>query len=192
MMFCEETDKAFERLNPLICKYYEPNHEFFIVEVQQEGKAEIHVRSRYPCFHVQNIDKKRFPVLKPQKCADHLVFQFCPDTNTWSLHIFELTRSIHQGIWESKIIPQFDGALLNAYAILGVLHIWDFSEMYVHCGYRKNKSENSTVDRRAMLGKPAPADWLNGAVMLPPFPGIRLKNVPIRLDEENGCGEFFL
>lgn len=122
MNFNEEIDKQLELLDANICCSYGTGEVFSVREPKPEGYAEVHLTvGSNPCFHVDKIDKNVFPVLACRRCADHLVFVFDPQTEEWTLHIFEMTRSISKTTWEEKILPQFNGGLTNAYAIMGVL-----------------------------------------------------------------------
>lgn len=192
MNFSEEIDKRFELLHIDICPFHEAGEEFSILETNPEGHAEVSITGgSYPCFHVK-MDKKVFPVLACQRCADYLAFVFDPQTEKWTLHIFEMTKSISAAVWEEKILPQFNGGLTNAYAIMGILRCcMDFEEVQVHCCYQRNRSETSPAYLKAPLGKPAPRDWLKEPVTFTSFPRISAKNVPVKLDKE-GNGQFNL
>lgn len=193
MKFSETIDRRFELLNPDICQYYGSGSSFPVSEEVEEGYARVQIEcAAAPCFHVKQIDKNVFPVLQSKRCADHLIFLFDPRTQSWTLHIFEMTRTISEPNWREKILPQFSGGLTNAYAIMGVLNCADFAEVHVHCCYRRNRSENSSVYLRGSLGEPAPADWLHGPVRLDGFAEKRIQNEPIKLSEEDGTGKFTL
>lgn len=190
MKFNTVEDKRFGLLNPDICQYHDKNELFNITETNPEGLAKIAINLNAPCFHIANMDKRAFQVLKTKKCADHLVFVFDKQLKQWDLHIFELKKSISASKWETEIIPQFDGALINAYAISGVLHIDEFKSITIHCGFRINKSLTSTVERKSPLGKRSSDSWLNSIIELPSFPDKRIDNDLIQLDEKTGSGKY--
>lgn len=190
MKFNTAEDERFGLLNPDVCQYHDKNELFDIIETSPGGQAKIAINLNAPCFHIANMDKRAFQVLKTKKCADHLIFAFDKQLEQWDLHIFELKRSISASKWETEIIPQFDGALINAYAISGVLHIDDFKSITVHCGFRINKSVASTVERKSPLGKPSSDRWLDSKIVLPSFPDKRIDNNPIQLDVQTGNGKY--
>lgn len=193
MSFNEEIDKQLELLDANICCSYGTGEVFCVRESKPEGYAEVYLTvGSNPCFHVDKIEKKVFPVLACRRCADHLVFVFDPQTGEWTLHIFEMTRSISKATWEEKILPQFNGGLTNAYAIMGVLRCcMDFAEVQVHCCYQKNKSETSPVHLKPLLGEPAPRDWLNDPVTFASYPQKTAQNLPLKLDGD-GKGQLQL
>lgn len=134
-------DRYYSELNPDICKFYSAGQTFEIAEEREEGKADIACTTTCACLHISRIDKYCFSVLSGRKCADHLVFLYDASKGTWHLHIFELTKSVSNSVWSTKILPQFRGGLANAYAIAGVLHINGFDRIAVHCGYRTDKTK---------------------------------------------------
>lgn len=156
---------------------------------KKEGMADISLTISLPSIHIKAIDKHTFDILKQKRCADHLILSYNASQNAWSVHIFELTKTISFSNWTDKILPQLEGAIGNAYAISGILHINSFEAFYLHCGYRRNKSESSTVEFHRPLGEPVEDDWLTAPINLSAFPEITTQSQPIRLDPETGRGE---
>ena len=179
--------ELFKRLDDS-CVFHEGGSSFLIEEKKQEGEAKINVSSKYDCFHVRE-KKNGFPILRNKKFADYLVLLHDQENNKWILHIFELTKSIGEEDWVKKIVPQFDGALLNAYAICGVMEIPEFDRITVHCAYRRDKNQSSPVRLKNFLGKPAKAPWTYGnTISLPSFPGMKISKDLIKLNKQDGKG----
>lgn len=192
MKFSIEIDERFKLLNADICRFHGAGISFSISETASEGAAEVSIKGgTLPCFHIGQMDKRTFPVLADRKCADHLVFVFDPRTQEWTLHIFEMKKTVSRTKWEKEILLQLEGGLANACAVMGVLRCLGFKEIHVHCCYRRNGDEASPVYQKAELGKPAPRDWLNEPVVFASFPRITARNAPVKLDE-NGKGQFDL
>lgn len=181
-------------LHPEKCHVYPPGTSFSLIEKQAEGHAKIDVVASNSCAHL-GMDKNVFPILSNQRCADHIVFEYVSADNTWNLHIVELTKSISNSIWQTKLCQQYDGALLNALAIAGVLGIeLNLSHVKVYSGFRNNKSldGSSPVELRAPLGVPQPPNWEHSPAKLPHFPSQKFTHIPVRLNEETGCANIHL
>ena len=179
--------ELFERLDDG-CVFHRGGSSFLIEEKKPEGEAKICISSKFDCFHVKG-DKNGFPILRNKKYADYLVLLHDQKSDKWILHIFELTRSVGEEDWEKKIIPQFDGALLNAYAICGVMEITEFDKITAHCAYRRDKNQSSPVRLKNLLGKPAIVPWTYGnTVSLPSFPGMEIAKDLIKLNDSDGTG----
>ncbi len=203
--FTKELDPFFDLLDPKKCIYYGPGQSFDLIEKKKGGEAKITVKSTaFPCFYVPNADDFcRFLLLnedavtgreRVRRCADHMVFVYDPGTGRWSVHLFELTKSVSQSVWEEKVLVQFTGALIRACAVAGVLQIHGFLHLYLHCGFRNSAASANFAEKRRRLGKAAPSDWQNDSVILyAPFHGKEfqqiLKNCPLQLDRDTGFAE---
>ena len=170
------------------CVYHVAGTAFVIEEKREGAEAVIEIKSKLNAFHVKG-DQNAFPILRNKKCADYLVFFYDNTKGKWYLHIFEFTKSVDNTSWEEKIVRQFDGGLLNAYAIGGVLKVPEFEEITMHCGYRRDRNMASLVNMKAPLGRPAHNSWTaETTVELPSFPGLKYAKNLIRLNPENGEG----
>lgn len=184
--FNEQTDAFFNLLNQQICEYHQRNSPFTLDEKDKPGEAEVTASTAFDCFHVRYIDKHSFSLLSNQKCADHLLFIYDDHAKRWGLHIFEFTKSMNNSRWENKVIPQFDGALSNAYAIAGVLHIDGFSSITVCCGYRIDTTRVSPAELKRPSGKRAVEDWKELPVKLPSYPNQTVHKSLVQLDPVTG------
>ena len=191
-MVNRDFNDSFKLLNKHICKVYLPNDDIHITETANDGIADITFTPHLPCLHICNCDKHHFPLLAQGRCADHILLLYDVNTNQWELHVFELTRTISHSLWSTKIIPQLEGALGDAFAISGVLRIPSFSKTYLHCGYRFNKSETSPIELRAPLGMPIDSDWLTKPINLPVFSDMTTISAPIKLDPDTGKAQLKL
>ena len=179
--------KLFDRLDDS-CVYHAKGSKFIIEETNEEGKAKIQLSSKYDCFHVQ-LDRKVFPILRNQKCADYIVLLYDSEKNDWFLHIFEFTRTVGTNKWKEKIIPQFEGALINAYAICGVMNIPKLADVTVHCAYRNNSDMASPASMKTALGRPVQRPWILGSVVdLLSFKKVEAKKDLIQLEVATGDG----
>ena len=185
--FGNVADGLMDLLNPQICTRHSCREMFFLDEKAEAGCARIHLSSRFPCLHVRQMDKQVFPVLKNQRCADHLVLVYDSGRNAWGLHIFEMTKTVSNSRWRKKILPQFSGGLANAYAISGVLRIPSFSAVTAHCCYRFDGNRTSPVEMKMETGKKAGSDWTEGETFcLEEFPGLPIRKSLLHLDEKSG------
>ena len=200
--FSEAADKKYGYLDKNICRFHAKGESFQMEEKDSTGQnknkhgvgdaaAKIRVSSAFPCFQLPDPDKNcKFSVLvkKDNKwitmCADHMVFLFNPHTEQWSVHIFEFKAEIDESIWEYKTKPQFNGALIRANAILGILHMGRFASVYVHCGYRREKENHADLsENRTLLGEDPDPSWKRATVELPSFQGEIIRNSPVYLHE---------
>lgn len=188
MNFNEVSETVKARLNRDSCQCHFSGDTISVFETKDDGKANIDVTVTRPCIHIKCTDKYHFPLLSQKKCADHLLLLYDEGTKTWDIHIFELTRKIKKNKWEEKIIPQSEGALGDAIAIIGIVCMGEYHQVYLHCGYRVNADEASPVKLHPTLGMSAKNtdDWLNQNIILEKYSDIEIINRPIRLDEETG------
>lgn len=197
MIFNQDVDHSLTFLNQDLCKYYPADVVFFVEEKTTSGNAKIAVTSPLPCIHVRDVDNNRYSLTRLAKCADHIILKYDPVHNIWDLHIIELKRTISKTKWENTIIAQFHGALINAFALCGVLHIpsQDIRDIYLHCGYRRNSSSYSLADQKIFLGssaKDSGGEWLSKPIMLDYLPNRLLYNQAIKLDEATGTAVYNL
>ena len=186
--FTEPYTTNYNRLEHGKCQYHKAGECFEISEEHKDGHAKLTVRAVDECFHVK-ADKNKFSLLKNQRCADYIILIFDSGRIAWSLHIIEFTKSVGRTEWEGKIIHQFDGALLNARAIAGVMELPQFDSITAHCAYRFNKELASPATQKSMLGKRATNSWTAGSqITLPSFPEVLIHKKLIKLNEETGIG----
>ena len=188
MKFGPEEDKLYRLLDPGVCEYKRPGEPFVLRETDKAGKAAVTIETDLPCFTICSADTAgTLPFFTKDwdavtKCADHIVFLFDREYKKWSLHIFELKRSIDEKKWNNTVVKQFSGALVRAFAIGGIMRIYDFDGIYLHCCYCENKADLSR--RHARLGRPAPEDFLKKPVDQKVYSNLMTKNCPIRMERE--------
>ena len=180
----------FALLNPNVCEYMPKGMSFTIEETKKGAEAVISVTPECPCFAVRNLDKvahiDKLEFLNRgkehqavSKCADHAVFLFAD--GHWILHIFEFTKSQNTKRWKD-VVNQFSGGVVRAYAVAGVLRIAEFSAVYLHFCYRKDKS--NLVGQKPLPGKPAPKDNLKSPITLDSYPELPVQNQPVELNQD--------
>lgn len=185
-MYLDVVERRLVLLNSDVCICHPERTPFVIEETRECGKARLTLSFSTPCFHVRDMDQRKFPLIKNQKCADHLIFTYDPNAQTWSLHIFEFKKSVSDAEWYQKILFQLDGGLTNAFAISGILNIVQFESITVYCCYRNNLNLRAPVYLRRPLGTPSRPPWTEGDAVLPSFPGLKIKKTLIPLNQENG------
>ncbi len=195
-MFCEDVEKRLELLDrgSVIIS----DRQMQLTEKEEQGAASLKLILQYPCILFCGLEKKKLQYFKNQKCSDYVLFEFAKDH--WLLHIFELKRSVGVSEWE-RIKKQFLGALQNALALAGVLHIeMDLNDVYVYTVYRNDKINHmaNTVKARLRMHEPnrfmqkETGGW-NEKELAVDFLGRRsLVHQKIKLDIESGEGSFQL
>jgi hypothetical protein len=136
--------------------------QFILEENREEGYTKIICKTNKHCL-IFHIEKHGLKCLINESCADHIIFERVSD-QSWNLHIIECKKSVGDSEWE-KIKKQFEGALLNALALMGVLGIGPAS------------------------GNPI-LEWRYGRVQI-----LSIKNIThrkIQLDQETGLGNLIL
>lgn len=113
--------------------------------------------------------------------SDFFEANFPLTSHNWILHIFEFTKSQNTKRWKD-VVNQFSGGVVRAYAIAGVLRIAEFSAVYLHFCYRKDKS--NLVGQKPLPGRPAPRDYLKAPITLDSYPELDVKNKPIELNRD--------
>lgn len=128
-MFGEDVETRLELLEESFISI--SDHQIHLTEKEKQGSASLQIELRYPCILFHGLEKKKPQYFKNQKCSDYVMFEYAKDH--WLLHIFELKRSVGISEWK-RMKEQFLGALQNALALAGVLHIevnWNDKELVV-------------------------------------------------------------
>ena len=194
-----KTDDKFKRFfalfNASACQYVKKGTRF---SLKGDKQAELKVTAKLPGFFISDMDNKihvaSVPLFKQNRdgikhCADHAVFLFHSESESWSLHLFEFKTTIGSRTWE-HVCDQFDGAMIRAYAVAGVLRIPEFDGgIYLHCAYKNYKS--NPIEVKALPGQSAPKDFLKEPITLRFYPKLAPKNIPIKLNN-NGYAEIKL
>ncbi len=195
-MFCEDVKKRLELLERY--SVIISDQQLQLTEKEKQGSASLQLQLRYPCILFCGLEKKKLQYFKNQKCSDYVMFEY--KKNRWLLHVFELKRSVGISEWE-HIKKQFLGALQNALALAGVLHIEiDLNDVYVYTVYRNDKINHlaNTVKERLRMHERDKSiqketdDW-NKNELVVEFLGRRLLvHQKIKLDIGSGVGSFNL
>ncbi len=185
--FGNTVDQYVRLLNTDLCEVYDAYESFAIMEKKETGYAKVSLSSQYPCLHIRNLEKKTFGLLRNQRCADHAILVFDTTVSKWGLFLFEMTKTVSSKTWTEKIVQQFEGGLLNAYAIAGILHIHEFCSITAYCCYRINKDLQSPYEYKTELGKSAKRDWTEGErFSVEAFPNVLIYKRLLELDKESG------
>lgn len=140
-----------------------------VVEPSAEGEAEVCITADNALLLVKTTEKNALGYLRQKKVADGTVCEFVSDTSV-NLHLIECKRTVKAGNWE-HVKEQFQGALLNAFAVCGLLNVKDIREIRLYTAYRNDRlsAENSANPTlmKMQVGSRQPAmaqDWQDGAV----------------------------
>lgn len=162
-----------------------------ITETEPAGEASVRcsVRGRAIAF---NMHRKPFSCLKNQKCADGFVLQLTPEEE-WELHVIECKQSVTPDAWKTAK-AQFEGAILNAFGIIGILGITRPSRIKCYVAFRHDKLSPDSVLLKAPLGQPPSPpptlDWRHRRLTL--LSDIEVDNIQIQLDKNTGVGNIAL
>jgi hypothetical protein len=164
-----------------------------IEEKIESGYAKVKINCDNRIVVFKNMEKKRLQNLKCKNCADYIIFEETEDGIT--VHILEMKRTVKEKEWE-HIKKQFLGAVLNSYALAGVLETEiDERRIQFYTCYRRDLI-NSSVSMRAALAnrtiKSGNAEWNSGMVKIEER-GCSVKEFchhKIQLDEESGFAEY--
>jgi hypothetical protein len=193
------TESIEERLKWFKSNHYKCSDNILIVEEKnKDGEAEITclLQNEVICF---TIEKGKLGCLVNEKCADAIIFEKVA-TDHWHLHIMECKRTVKKDTWESDIKKQFEAAIFNAYAIMGILGIQVEHLTCIKCytAFRRDlltlQQNPDPVSLKAMVGEkarpPASMDWENNGINL-----LSIENImheKIKLDNETGKGKVTL
>ena len=142
-----------------------------VVEPNAEGEAEVSISAANRLLLVQTTEKNAIRYLKQKKVADATICEFVTD-NSVSLHLIECKRTVKPNNWEHAK-AQFQGALLNAFAVCGLLNVREIRDVRLYTAYRYDRlSAEHSADPALMkmpVGGRHPAmalDWQIGTVNL--------------------------
>lgn len=169
--------------------------EFSVQEKAKEGIANIACQVGGDAIVFTIEGKKGFQSLWIKKCADAIVFEQCEE-DRWNLHIIECKRTVRERNWED-IKEQFSGAILHAYAIMGILGIQQFDKIQCYTAFRTNLLDPEESPNPILYKMPEEDeslditfdDWFNGRISLLFLD--ELEHHKIRLDDM-GNGEVML
>ncbi len=149
---------------------------FQFVEDEDDGQMALNLIIHNQALCIMNLDKQNpIPFLNQRKGfyakrADYALFEFTSD-NICRLHIFEMTTTVSQGKWETKIKQQFKSAYVYCMAVAACLDIEIrdvmFYTIYVNDDFTSRLSaddDHSTALLKAPLGiyRPVPVEEWTG------------------------------
>jgi hypothetical protein len=189
------------RLKELHAEYFgQSESNFTLEEMKKEGKVVVEVQLSQSAILLKQLDNKwRLHCFQTGTCADYAMIQ--QDTGGYSLHIFELKKTVDREEWKEHIQRQFTGAYLRAEMIGGFLHTVPFTNVNVYTAYQKdkiNRNDNKeTIATRADISNKAARDdiirtWNSKQIVLKSLGSeVICNNHHIRLDE-NGNGKIVI
>lgn len=164
-----------------------------IVEENIEGYAKVQLKSDKRLIVFKKMEKNKLQNLKYKNCADFIVFE--EKEKNINVHIFEMKRTVRLKEWD-HIKAQFTGALLNAYALAGILEeMIEKNNIYFYTCFRRD-SINSPIGMRTVLSNRKDemdgADWFSNNIILRNLSHEKYKHIKIQLGEENDCAVYSL
>lgn len=154
-----------------------------VVEANEEGEAEVTISSTNRLLLVNTSDKSALRYLSQRKVADGTVCEFLSD-DAVILHLMECKRTVKENTWR-QIKEQFQGALLNAFAVCGLLNVKQIAEVRLYTAYREDKLDPVTTANPSLLkapvgGKAASSaiEWRQGQVRILDH-GFKHQKVPL-------------
>ncbi len=151
-----------ERLDWFNTNHYEYGNSVKVIEREIAGEAEIVISSTDKLLSINVSHKNRINYIKRQNVADGVICRFLEDY--LELHIIECKKTATHSSW-SKAKKQFEGGLLNSFALCGLLNK-DISKILFYTAFREEKFDNvnsaDPVLLKATLGtnqKTSAIDW---------------------------------
>lgn len=181
-------DFSFEkRISWLKSDHFSYGKQVIVIEKEEEGLAQVEVISHNGndlCL-VKTTQKNRLQYLKCQKVADGTLCEIL-DNQTTRLHLIECKKTISLSSW-IKAINQFEGGLLNLFAVCGVLGLTKVVDVTVYTAYQNNKLDPDKITDPVLLkNKSGSSDptvyqqWLDNSVLMQ---GEFFTHIPIMLDQ---------
>jgi len=132
-------------------------------------RIDCYVQNEAVCFRLEK--KNGIQYLRQKKIADAVILEFLGQRAV-RIHILECKKTVGSGAWK-HIKSQFEGALLNALALLGILGIDAVQEVVFYTAYLRDRISPEQNPRPSTLKEDAgewgiqwPADWLDDRVSI--------------------------
>ncbi len=198
MGFSEEIQKRIDLLRQECID--DSDKQLILTEKSEPGAAELQLDLQYRCILFKNLDKHKLGYFKNEKCADYIVFE--NREKSWTLHIFELKRTVTGRKWENEIKDQFRGAMQNALAIAGFMGISiELSQIRLYTAYRNDKINDVANPAKIRTGlhekgsermSAKERDWNGEKVKIDFLEAEYLQHIRIPLDIADGKGQMKL
>lgn len=190
-MFSQKTNERLKLFDSQLVEISNTGIE--IEESIESGYAKVKIICNNKIVVFKNMEKKKLQNLKCKNCADYIIFEETQDGTV--VHILEMKRTVKEKEWE-HIKKQFLGAVLNSYALAGVLETEiDERKIEFYTCYRRDFL-NSSISMRVALAdrtaKSGNAEWNSGVVKIEESGGFagEFCHHKIQLDEESGFAEY--
>lgn len=192
------TESLLERLKWFDCnKLKYTKAAFFIEENTEEKKQENYAKisinlNQGEAVYIKG-EQLCFPCLQEKKVADAIIFHQTKTDTT--LHIIECKTTVKEKEW-IHIKKQFQGALISAIALHGVLNLKTLKDVKLYTAYRKDRLTPSNnpdpVLFKTGVGTISPhipiaTDWLDNKINLLSLPAI--SHQKIQLDTVTGIAQ---
>lgn len=173
------------RLSWFDANHYQYGYRVIVTEPAEEGKAEVTFVSSKKLLSVKTTEKNALVYIKFRKVADGTVLEFINEFEAF-LHIVECKKTIKEKSW-SHVIKQFQGGLINAMALAGVIGV-QIRQVTFYTAYREDKlsamGTSNPVFLKLPTGEPAKTPfrtWQQNALEIE---GRRFKHAKTRLDSD--------
>lgn len=192
------TDCLDERLKWLDPNKFQRSDSCIVVkETAKEGEAELRCYVQHDSIAIEldkDDQKRRVNYLKNKRVTDCLILEFLKPEVT-NIHIVECKRTIKAEKWR-EIKEQFEGSLLNALCLCGLLGINELKRVTFYTAFR-NDNLNPAASTNTIIGKrgvatPLPSsvsDWRQGKISILSLTSAPHIKIPL---DDNGKGDIRL
>lgn len=162
-----------------------------IEEPISDGYAKVSLVSENRLVVFKKMERNGLQNLKCKNCADYIVLEECEKKT--KVHIFEMKRTVKSKEWV-HIKKQFVGAILNAYALSGVIDIpVEQKDIQLYTCYRRDLLQTPIAMRYTLSVRDSVQDiseWNDKEITLKELGESKFKHDKIQLDVENGCATY--
>ncbi|MEW5322189.1 hypothetical protein V2J23_08545 [Geobacillus thermoleovorans] len=123
----------------------------YVIEQDKPGEARLTLRCSNEAVAFSIKPSKGFSYLRTKNTPDGIVFVKRGE-QLWELHIFECKKTVGESSWK-KAKLQFEGGILHAHMLRGLLDIPPFSKVCVYTVYRYDQLLQKTPNP-ALLRQP--------------------------------------
>ncbi len=159
------------RLQWLDTNHIQRGQSVTIMEPNADGEAEVSLSAANQLLLVKTTEKNALGYLKQKKVADGTVCEFLTDTAV-TLHLIECKRTVTAKKW-IHVKEQFQGALLNAFAVCGLLNVNDIREVRLYTAYRNDRLSAEHSPNPVLMKMPVGSrqltvaqDWQDDSVVV--------------------------
>ena len=157
------------RLGWLDANHTQQGRAVTVVETSKEGEATVHISAANTLLAVKTTEKNALNYLRQKAVADGTVCEFLAD-GTVILHLVECKKTVREKSWK-HIKKQFHGALLNAFALCGLLNLQQITAIRLYTAYQNDKLSAESSPNPSLIKMPVGSrqpslarDWRSGSV----------------------------